>query len=335
MYKIRDWCLLIVIFISANLFVVNIPPFFQGEADVAYRGKLLDKIASSEPDMILIGNSILGHGVDEKRLSELTENKILKMERQGTGSTVWYLLLKNIIGNAQPKPSKVAVIFRETELTEPTFRVEGRYQKQIAALADQDEPLVAQLSYNQSHSLGMSLALQLIPLTRIRSEAKSFFEGSLKELTAYLTDSSARALNKDISRHFAPKKLNQAMFTQAQQKVEDADDDSLYSFESNVEASYLPAMIALAKNTGYELIFVRAKKRSHVGKENELALEGERSRYFVDLENYLKTSNVRYLDFSGSKEITLEMYADGDHLNTKGKSVFTDLLAEALIRQAA
>ncbi len=224
MYKKRHWLLLIAIVLLANGFVSKDSVNFRGEADEPYRTKLIKKVDALSPEIVLVGNSILGRGIDEKQFSELVHLKALNLPREGTGSTVWFLVLKNVIGRALTKPQKVAVLFRETELTDPTFRVVGHYQRQISKLADFDEPLVAKLSYGKDLGVGHELALTYFPLTRIREDVKTQWEGALRYLASRVTAQAKEEIDKQLDQYFAPDRMDQSLFSDLQKTVEDVAD---------------------------------------------------------------------------------------------------------------
>ena len=82
------------------------------------------KILNEEqPDMLLIGDSMLGAAVDESEVASRINKKIHVSSLPGTASTIWYAIIKNNIVVAEYKPEYLVVFFRDSMMTVPSYRV--------------------------------------------------------------------------------------------------------------------------------------------------------------------------------------------------------------------
>jgi len=71
------------------------------------------KLEEVQPKIVLLGNSIMDEGVDEKAFSKLTATQTIKIWDGGSASAWWYLALKNVIVEANHKPQIVLLFFRD------------------------------------------------------------------------------------------------------------------------------------------------------------------------------------------------------------------------------
>jgi hypothetical protein len=89
-------------------------------------------------------------------------------------------------------------------------------------------------------------------------------------------------------------------------------DDAPMVFDPSPTASFLPHMVALAKQHGFKLHLHRIKRRP--------APDGSRPdnpllrKYMAELRSYLESEGCYLTDESTDPALGLEMYADGDHI---------------------
>jgi hypothetical protein len=91
-------------------------------------------------------------------------------------------------------------------------------------------------------------------------------------------------------------------------------------FDPSPAASFLPHFIALAARHDIRLHFHRVKRRPDAnGQRPDLPVF---RRYMDDLQAYLKREGCAYSDESGDRELALDWYQDGDHLNRSFREPF-------------
>lgn len=106
-------------------------------------------------------------------------------------------------------------------------------------------------------------------------------------------------------------------------------DGYFWDFPKAIKTSFLPAMIELAKEGGYQLIYVRHKSRIYAEKPDWETPEVK--KYDEDLAAYLQANRVIFLDYVHRPELTADLYAVGDHLNREaGRTIWTNLMAKDL-----
>ena len=103
---------------------------------------------------------------------------------------------------------------------------------------------------------------------------------------------------------------------------------SEWDFNARVEKSFLPDMIQIARERGINLIMVREKNSRAMTIQDE---SPDIRKYFQEMADFLKKEGVPLLDFSHNPELTMDLFQDEMHLNSKGQTVFTQLVAESFL----
>jgi len=284
-------------------------------------------INREKPAIVLIGDSTLDHGVDEKYLSDLINKGIYKLARHGSASAAWYLLLKNNITNARHKPDQVVIFFRGTMLTTPEFRTTGTYQVLLDELAEPDDQLLIDLAYvSQMNWLEKKLD-SYFPLYAHRQLVRTSLERAIK----YPFLKSALNLNEVDVDEAVNKVFGDSQIAQLNAII-NAVDSYLYQpekldFESQLPRSFLPEIIHLCKENNIQLVLVRIKVREFSTPETQP--EGMND-YIHSLEKYLKQNDVVFFDFGTDPRIDTSEFYDPLHMTETGQKAFTEILAELL-----
>lgn len=312
---------------AANLVAaVAVPPGAERVRDPGPRREFRRTMARTKPEVVLLGNSMLGSGVDPKVLRKLLKARVAKLDEGGSETAFWYLALKNVVLERPEKPRLVVIFFRDYYLTDPTYRVGGKYRKRVLGMYRGDEPLVDELAYGASLS---DRVLGALPLHRARWRAAEALDRSIKEgVAARILGLGAAGPAKAIAAVFAEDKADQTLLSAMQRAAEPEDAPGKHDFGGRLPASFLPHIVALIEQADVDLAFVRVKRRRDVAPGRQPpALLG----YIADLEAYLAAHDAAFIDFTGEARIREEHYGAGDHLNTsKGQPLFTRLLAKRL-----
>jgi hypothetical protein len=88
-------------------------------------------------------------------------------------------------------------------------------------------------------------------------------------------------------------------------------------FNASAEESFLPHMIAIAKQQGFILHFHRVKRRPDFLTDTKTS--PRLAQYVKELGNYLKQEGCLLTDDSTDPQIIREWYVDGDHINRDAK----------------
>jgi hypothetical protein len=289
----------------------------------------IDKISRYQAELVLIGDSVLLLGVDSEQLTQELGKETYSMSEPGSGSAIWYLMLKNMILESLPRPKYVLILFRDTMLTSPTYRTTGRYLALVDDYAKSDEPLVHQLAYINAMTPLDRWTEQYLPLYSARWQIRTELDRSIRYTgPRLLLDCSLKCTDAAMDSVFGAGEVDVAALNRAVEEAEESFyEPAMMDFEGQIDRSFLPAMLQLARENGFTLIFVRTKTLSYPELASEPA--GLR-RYMEALEAYLKNNGAYYIDFAHDERIKESYFYDLKHLTEEGKAAFTPMLAEKL-----
>jgi hypothetical protein len=307
---------------------VPYPQEIGPQLDNHIRSTYTDLLNEQQPDLLLLGDSMLGAGVDGETVAHQLGKKDLLLSLPGTASTIWYLMIKNNIVVAEHKPKYLIVFFRDSMMTVPGYRVTGRYFEQIDELAARDDKLLIQRAYLDQMSLPEKMADAYLPLYgsrwRIRQDIDHYIRYSLGRA---LLGCNSTCMDHAMEVIFNTAKLDLPFLSDAIA----ASDEYMYTperlrFGTQVGKSFLPEIIRLCRENDIQLILVRMPVLSFAQPRTEPAgLEA----YIQDLTRYLAENRVPFLNFEG-RDFPGEYFSDALHLNEQGKAAFTRKLVEAL-----
>lgn len=281
--------------------------------------KRQSELEQAAPEILFIGNSILRAGIDTEALTEQMGMRTFKAFSNGASSAWWYLYIKNVLCVSQHSPKYAVVVFRDHFLTDPAFRTEGEYELPLRTLSKQEEPLLARLL---PHLSGGRAGWGWMA-----AEAKSRWDTRIWKLTADLMGVNKHRMEEALQKNFAEQQMNLTLLTQAQLISEKNAGEDVYDFHKCCKSSFLPEMISLLQQKGITPIFVRVKRRQQLYQHpsNEL------SNYMVSLESYLNSRQALFFDFYDDSRIQIQHFGPGDHLNSEGKKIFTQIVQERLL----
>ena len=296
-------------------------------AEASRAEELRARIDSAQADTVLVGNSMLGEGVDEALFVEKLGLSAVKLSQGGSASAYWYLIAKNVVLGAEPRPRRLALFFRDHFLTDPTYRVEDRYRAAIEEIAEGDEPLLEERAYLPVEPLRAVPGVGRLEALRGREKLRLGFERAVRD-GAVGALGLAEEADGALARVFAEENMRARDATARQLAAEEARDASLFDFNARLPKSFLPEIVALCRANGVELVLVRVKRRRDLVAGREPA---EVVRYMDALRAYLANEGVPLIDFTNDARIEARHYGVGDHLNAEaGRPLFTEMVADAL-----
>src|SRR6185295_14643237 len=92
-----------------------------------FNSKPIEQLKSKQPDLVLIGDSMLDSRVDADLLGQKLGGPVALIWNGGAASAWWYLVLKNYVLAADVHPKVVCFFFRDRLLTDAAFRTTGTY----------------------------------------------------------------------------------------------------------------------------------------------------------------------------------------------------------------
>lgn len=297
--------------------------------DNRVRKLYINRLENEKPDMVMLGDSTLLDGVDPDRLSELTGRQVSSFDAPGSASAFWYLVLKNNIVESEHKPKVVLILFRDTILTAPGYRVHGSYFIQLDEFARRNEPVLLERAYLNLMNPLEKFAEGNFPLYAARVPIRQGTDALIRySLTSWL-GCNKKCNDDSMTEVFTSANLEPGQL----QNAISAAEEYLYSdrqldFEAQVNQSFLPEMIRIAEENNIQLILVRLKTLI-TGTQDAKAIE----RYVGELSQYLNSQNVLFLDYGNDPRLSSTYYADSLHLTREGEALFTEMLSEELKKQ--
>ena len=165
-----------------------LPVIFHGDYPHA-AGPTFDKFATKQylregeqiqPEIILLGDSILTKDVDLGIFQERIGKTAYKVDIPGSSSAVWYLVLKSNLVEVEPAPQVLVILFRDTILTAPTFRTTGPYFDLIDKFASPNDALVLQRAYLAQLGPWQVGLERYFPLYTYREELRDRLDAGLR-----------------------------------------------------------------------------------------------------------------------------------------------------------
>jgi hypothetical protein len=295
--------------------------------DKRVRMTYLNQINETHPDIVLMGDSMLKEGIDTDKLEQGLDKEILNIALPGSGSTLWYLILKNNIARSATPPANVVLFFRDSELTVPGLRVQGKYLEQIDEFASSNDQVLLQRAYVNLMSPLEIAAEKFYPPYQFRWQVRTALDRRIRyTLSTYLLDCSEECTDQAMTSVFEGNDMEQGILSNAI----DAADEYLYrdeslDFGSQVEVSFLPEFIHLSKENHIQLVVVHMKTLRFSAPNSE---PPTLVSYRNDLEEYLAQNGVIYLDFTEDARIQSSYFSDPLHLTEEGRQAFTQIFID-------
>jgi hypothetical protein len=324
---IRAWpalAALLMIFLTPGLY----RPTLQGK--LPFDAHVLDEINARRADYVFIGNSMLRTRIDETALEARLGKNCCYVAWTGGAESAWeHQALKNEVIASVHRPKIVFVFFRDTYLTQVTYRSNDAYGWKIERLSHDHEPeLTRAMHASRTWQEQLEYDLGLFYPIQKRREAATY---ALEWLASLAAGSEHIPFGMPVASRY-----NELFELGRMKNIEVADDTAAAArdarinddFDARLPHSLLPSMINLAKEAGISLVFVRVQRRPTPNgppPQNQQLL-----RYVAKLRAYLIGNGAGFYDFTGDPELTLDRYLDGDHIRPDWKVASTELFLRRL-----
>jgi len=326
-------CVIVLIaityFFVPAFYGVNYPKPLGPEFDPAIRKVYEQKIDQTQPDIVLIGDSTAATNVDPVLLSAELNQKVDDISEVGAASTLWYLIIKNNIVTAKHKPAYLIILFRDSMLTTPDYRVQGSYFQQIDEFANNDDKLLIQLAFVNKMNWLEKLADQYLPPYGSRLKFRATIDGAMRKTAPrWLLQCEPACVDVALSKIFSADNFVSKIMSDAVNSA----NQYLYApqnldFEYQVDRSFLPEIIRLCKENNIRLILVRSKTFTFSAQSPApRALDD----YVNQFASYAARNDVPFIDLSDDPRLTRDLFLDPVHTNLTGRALFTHLLSELL-----
>jgi len=286
------------------------------------------ELAGARPAVVFLGNSTTREGIDVEAAREALGEPAIKLFGDGSGSALWWLLLKNVVAAAPVPPRIACILFRDHELTNPTLGLSGEPGMQLAATATGSEPELDRLGYRAAMGPLRHAAYRRWPLWRARDSAATLLDRFLRRrVAAPLLGVDPVHADAAWWNVLGDKRMDRARLTAYQLRNEDGRDTTDLDFDAQVERSFLPLMVERARAAGVELVLVRIRtRRDALG----APLPARNRRYGERAAAWCAGHGVPLFDYRGEASLTADLFGFGDHFTEEGARAFTGELCGRL-----
>ena len=300
-------------------------PALEGPRErAAFHEHRIPALRRLQPGYVVIGDSMAGTRVDERRLGELSGAPVAPLLQAGSGPAFWYLVLKNWVIASGIEPRLVLIFFRDTNLTDVMFRLDEqfRWSLDLAALEREDE-----LDAVVARRLGpLHRAYRVVDHLLGLERARRRLEPAVIAWPVEMLTSSRRRQAEFVAR------MNERLGLDHLRRMEAADiqigEGPAFDFERDVDDSVLPLMLRDASKAGLTLGFVRVQRRPTANRPPPQS-PGLR-RYVDELRAYVTARGAIFHDDTGDPALTIDMYEDGDHVARHARRRYTENLYNRL-----
>lgn len=291
---------------------------------------LIKKLEQIQPDYIFIGNSMLRTRIDINHFNKITGSNCYKIQHNGVMSAFWYLIIKNVVSVSRINPKCVFILFRDTHLTQPTYRVDGEYKLLIDKYRSSDESVLDNIISRNKGTKDKLKTLISNHFYPFLSQHNRTNRKKISNIATRLTNFVSRGSPQKFTKFHVNNIFEIENFRPVATDGENVGDyKSNHNFEEMSDTSFLPHLIDIANKNSIKLTFVRVQRRpnSQAGPSQDLDLK----QYINELKIYLENSGCGYYDFTDDPRITLELYGAGDHIIKEYKKKYTKIFVDTII----
>ena len=316
----RRLCLFIVIVLSVPAVLNQVIP-----AKAHFNSKPIKRLRAKQPDLVLIGDSMLPSRIDADLLEKKLGCRVALVWNGGAASAWWYLGLKNYALAAGIHPKVVGIFFRDRLLTSASLRTTGIFRGAIESVMQKDEPIVRQvLGDDTARGTGLERwATLLYPLNgRRHVQHEKLHWIALRSVTMN-GGHAARHLERRVNDAFDVNRLRGGVSESSELAGTEAT-----PFDSDPAKSFLPHMVDLAARAHVRLVFVRVKR--YPGGNGKVAQSESLTRYITELRTWLVQHGCVLIDDTNNPAFAPDLYlkVNDDHIGPWARSRSTEIYAE-------
>ena len=294
----------------------------QGVYNSHYKTGLVEELRQQNPEILLIGNSMLYTRIDMDELRKISGKRISWLTKSGGASACWYLYLKNIVQESGVQPAHTVIFFRDTVLTSPAYRTTGQYGDYLKRIQSEEDPVFKKvLLSNHLPALGLSAKIQLF--YAIDSQPR-VFQSSVHDLALDITkiNLTKKERKDDMNIRFSVDNLRHDLALENMgYSTPGTSRNETTNFSADPNTSFLPHIMELAQNLNTNLIFYQVQNTQE---RKGRPLPEDYTSYLVDLKNYLQLQNALTLEEEAGA-IPPNWVAEGDHISKNHRAEYTRL----------
>ncbi|HSL45898.1 MAG TPA: hypothetical protein VK897_20870 [Anaerolineales bacterium] len=305
-------------------------PFPVGpQFDPHIRQRYREMLNKEEPQLLVFGDSVVGTNIDAALMTDQLGKRVSAISEPGAGSALLYLVMKNNIVKAESRPEALILVFRDTVLTSPGFRVHGSFFEVMDEYAGAEDDYVLRLAIRDQMSPMAKTAESYFPPYWGRWDLRAFivtrFINFPVRALFQCNDDCVEESMSDIfgNQNFEPDQLNETINSAENFLYTDKNLD----FETQVDRSFLPEIVRLCREHNIKLILVRTKTLRFSAQNPEPAALIE---YVNDLSAYTQKQDVILIDLAYDDQLDTSFFKDVHHLDQNGKEIFSEILSEEI-----
>jgi len=292
-----------------------------------FRSVVIDELRAGNPRWVFIGDSMLGTRIDPVllgRISSTGDEVVSFLYHAATGPAWWYMAFKNQLVASGVKPRVTFIFFRDTNLTDTMFRLEGHYGHALDEVATGSEPDLDRLV--AAHRKGTWYeAHRTVDRVYETNLAASWMEPAIRRWWVRWRDprpGAIEAFEWNMDQIFT---VDQVRYD-AGADLDASDLSDRPDFHRDLPTSVLPLIMDLARQHGLTVCFVRVQRRPVGNRPPDQP--PELRRYVADLQAWLEANGALFHDDTGEPELTLDLYEDGDHVGDRRR--YTEIFRKRL-----
>ena len=286
-------------------------------------------IMESEPRVVLLGNSLVGFGIDEVQLArELGVDEVGKLWEPTTQLGNWYLFAKNMIYGSGHHPELIVIGGRPAHWLDA--RLSGdRQVRSMIEYGGEDDPIIARKVLRRSGGPVAAIRLQ-----QRRRELREALSSGIRELSVGLALARGPAALRERGRAVAEPALEavfggedgldlglrERVLPVAELVVEVEHPEEM----PPIEESLLPDMIQMAKEKGTRVVFVWMPV-TDAGAERG----GVTPQRISEMLKMFNENGVALVDLS-ELDLSETLFRDRVHLNPEGRRKVTSIIGDRL-----
>lgn len=288
-----------------------------------FDGNPINYLLRAQPKFVVIGDSMAGR-IDPEVLGRIGGGNVAPILQNATGSAYWYLVLKNYVMASGVDPRWVIVFFRDTNMTDVMFRLDGPYRSKLDEVAHDAEPGLNAVVERRLQGARRSVHRLIDRVYRVE-RTREWIEPLLSAWPAGVV-AGERGQQRLLER------VNAAFELEYLRPIEQADLSAANAgemdFAASVETSVLPLFLDEASDAGFRVCFIRVLRRPVDGAppDEPEALR----RYSQDMREYIESRGGVYLDDRDDPALAGLPYADGDHVAREARAPYTRRLWQKL-----
>ena len=291
----------------------------------SFRQLSIDVLRSGKPRWVFIGDSMLGTRIDPFHLSRIAGDQPVEfLYHAATGPAWWYLAFKNQLVASGVKPRMTFIFFRDTNLTDTMFRLQGHYGNALDEVASESEPELDRLvaAHRKGRWYRLHRAVDAVYQADI---ATAWMEPAIRRWWVRWRDPRPGAVEHfewNLEQAFSVDTIRYDVSADlAQSEVADVPD-----FDRDLPLSVLPLIVDLSRQHGVPVCFVRVQRRP--GKDGPPEQSPELQRYVTRMRSWAEANGALFHDDTGDPDMTLDLYEDGDHVADRGR--YTEIFRKRL-----